>query len=122
MRNIGWRAVLLAVVVIGAGLLAGCRTYITIERYVPGRVSIGAADTLVLLQAKGRKSMRRELVESLREGVRASNYFGFKDRRDLGAEVVPAGDRVRVRGGGAPAEGQLGLSDTVDRWIPTRVE
>ncbi len=109
MRTMRWRAVATAVVLLGAGLLAGCRTYIPITRYVPGRINIGAAKMLVLVQVKGRSSARQEVAAALTAAVRAGNYFDLQDRRDAGGDVVPSGDRVQLRGVEAPGAGELGL-------------
>lgn len=106
----GWgRTTMLAAVAVGAAWLAGCRTYIPIDRYEPGRVRIGAARELVLCAAAGRPSARADVARALHTEVRRGRYFGLKDRRVDGGTVVPGRDRIELTGLEGPAEGELGL-------------
>ncbi|MHC5021825.1 MAG: hypothetical protein ACYTGX_17290, partial [Planctomycetota bacterium] len=108
MRRLG-RTAMLTALAAGAAWLAGCRTYIPIDRYEPGRVRIGAARELVLCAAAGRPSARQDVARALHTEVRRGRYFGFKDRRAAGGEIVPGRDRIELRGLEGPAEGEIGL-------------
>lgn len=109
MRSNLWRVAAAAVALIGGSLLAGCRTYIPIIRYEPGRVAIGAADTLVLVEARGRSSIRRDVLYSIEGAVERNRYFKFADRSGDGGQVVVTRDQVTLARGSKLKPNELGF-------------
>lgn len=104
-----WRVAIAAITLLGGGLLAGCRTYIPITRYEPGRVAIGAADTLVLVEAKGRSSVRRDVLYSIDGAVERNRYFKFRDRSGDGGQVRIGRNRVTIDRGPKLKPNELGF-------------
>lgn len=105
-----------------AALLPACASpRMSIRSMEPGRVSVGAATQLVILDGVGRRSAREIVNQELINQARWHGYFSVLDRSEDGLSVRLAGRRAIVEGAENPleeviGEEQLGVRVDVIEW------
>lgn len=113
----------MALGLVGAAGLAvggGCRTYISITAWEPGKLNIGAGKHVVIAGVEGRPSAREEVVIAVSDWLRHGGYFTVEDQSESGADVKVSGRNVAVTGGPALKPDQLGLWFKVHEWDSER--
>jgi len=102
------------------GAAGGCRTYISITAWEPGKLNIGGGKHVVIAGVEGRPSAREEVVIAVADHLRAGGYFTIEDQSESGADVKVSGRNVTVAGGPALKPDQLGLWFKVHDWDSER--
>lgn len=105
--------------VLPLALLAGaCSSTMAIRSVEPGRVLVGPARHLAILDGEGRRSAREFVNAEITAQARAWGYFSAEDRSEEGVEVRLAGRRAMVEWHGGEPLGSFdaGLRVDVLEW------